>query len=424
MPNALIDKLSKITKKSKSELENIWDNAILEAKNKKIENKFAYATSILEKIANDCVTLDSQRSSDANNYLTIKDQIITSEGVYPYLGKEIPNYGILGLEPNKTYQIYRPKDEIQKGIETFNNMPLLSDHTVVYYDNLPKDKIIGTLGTDGYYDNKDNHFKSTVTFWEKEALDELDNGKKGLSAAYRYTPVLQSGVYNGKSYDLKMTNLQANHVAHVDNPRDKSAIVNDSANLINKRSKFMNLYTKALMALDGEMDEGSIADAIIDLMQSDSSLDEKKKGLIALLKKASKVAEDNDEDDKEKDKKKVAEDNDEDDKEKDKKKPAMDSATILALATQHVMNYNDAVKMGEKLLGGVNTIALDSADKIYNVILKQNGVDTKNCNFEAKKQMVQLISQKSNSNQSKIAMDSSSTNSKVNTQFDNLLGDI
>ena len=408
MPNNLIEKLVKTTKKSQKELEALWDKAISEAKNNNIQDQYAYAASILENVAkDDGMAQDTMRSQDDNNFLTVKEQVITSEGVFPYLGKEIPSYEALGLDPNKIYKLYRPASEIKKGVKTFDNMPLLCDHTVVYYDEPPTDKFIGTLGNDVYFDDKDNKLKGTIAFWTKDAIDDLDDGKKGLSAAYRYTPVMDNGTYNGTAYDGIMTNLSANHVAHVDNPRDSSAIVNDSADLINNRSEYMNKYTKALMALDGELDEGSIADAIMDLMQSDSSIGEKKTGLIALLKKATKPAED--EDDKKEDKdKKPAEDEDdkkEDDKKEDKK-PAMDSNKILELATKHVMEYQEAIKIGEKMLGGVNTIALDSADKIYNTILKQHSVDVKDLNLTGKKAMVNLIASQGMNNQTKIAMDS------------------
>ena len=409
MPNTLIEKLVKTTKKSQKELEALWDKSISEAKNSNIQDKYAYATSILEKVAKDYnMAQDTMRSQDDNNFLTVKEQIITSEGVFPYLGKEIPNYEALGLDPNKIYKLYRPASEIKKGVRTFDNMPLLCDHTVVYYDEPPTDKFIGTLGNDVYFDDKDNKLKGTIAFWTKDAIDDLNDGKKGLSAAYRYTPVMDNGTYNGTAYDGVMTNLSANHVAHVDNPRDSSAIVNDSADLINNRSEYMNKYTKALMALDGELDEGSIADAIMDLMQSDSSIEEKKTGLIALLKKATKPAEDEDEDEDEDEKKKPAEDEDEEDDKKDDKdkKPAMDSDKIFELATKHVMEYQEAIKIGEKMLGGVNSMALDSADKIYNTILKQHSVVVKDLNLAGKKAMVNLIANQSMNNQTKIAMDS------------------
>ena len=84
----------------------------------------------------------------------------------------------------------------------------------------------------------------------------------------------------------------------------------------------------------------------------------------------------------------------------------MDSNKIFELATRHVMEYQEAIKIGEKMLGGVNSIALDSADKIYNTILKQHSVGVKDLNLAGKKAMVNLIANQSMNNQTKIAMDS------------------
>ena len=52
--------------------------------------------------------------------------------VNPYLGKEIPKYKELGLDPGRIYQLLRDPAELKKAESTFNiNLPLLDQHVGV-----------------------------------------------------------------------------------------------------------------------------------------------------------------------------------------------------------------------------------------------------------------------------------------------------
>lgn len=342
---------------------------------------------------------DSARTVDINNYLTVENCIITSAGVFDYTGKEIPNCEQLGLDENRIYKVLRPAEEIKKSKDTFANMPLLNEHLVVYSDEFPKDNTIGTLGSSLAFDGEHLTVDKT-TFWDKNAVDELNEGKKGLSAGYRYTPVLESGTYKGQRYDIKMTDLYANHVAHVDNPRNKPSVVLDGTN----NSKGNKNMSKTI-AQDAANAEGSLSDKIIDIFQSDMDDAEKRKKALALLGKG---AEDNEPDDDKKDDKKdkPAEDNEPDDKESKKDKDmakdsvmGMDSIINLAKieAKKEIAEYATALSICEPLLGKVNHMALDSAEKLYNSALKHNGVAFDGLNYESKKALVgalQLIKPK------------------------------
>ncbi len=385
MPNNLIEKISKEKNISVEKLEKIWNNAILQAEKNNINNKYAYATAILEKVVSDdmahIMANDSQRTIDDNEFTRVANCIITSAGVFEYLGREIPNYQSLGLDANQIYKLYRPADEIDKAKDTFKDMPLLDTHLVVYADDIPKSNVIGTLSSDINFDGKD--LTCSIVLWDKEAVEQIEaRGKKGLSAGYRYTPVVKSGVHDGAVYDIIMTDLSANHVAHVENPRNTKSIINDSNELLIKGGGKM---PKQKIALDQETGESSDYDKIIDMLQENPELKEK-------LLKFLTPAEDEEKEEEYKDKK--AEDEDKD--EKDDKKTAMDSASLKLLIKNEInkqmREYNEAVELCEKHIGVINRTAFDSADALYSKVLKDNKIAFDGLDTNAKRVAVSVLS--------------------------------
>ena len=385
MPNNLIEKISKEKNISVEKLEKIWNNSILQAEKNNISNKYAYATAILEKVVSDdmahTMANDSQRTIDDNEFTRVANCIITSAGVFEYLGREIPNYQSLGLDANQIYKLYRPADEIDKAKDTFKDMPLLDTHLVVYADDIPKSNVIGTLSSDINFDGKD--LTCSIVLWDKEAVEQIEaRGKKGLSAGYRYTPVVKSGVHDGAVYDIIMTDLSANHVAHVENPRNTKSIINDSNELLIKGGGKM---PKQKIALDQETGESSDYDKIIDMLQENPELKEK-------LLKFLTPAEDEEKEEEYKDKKAK----DEEKEEKDDKKTAMDSASLKLLIKNEInkqmREYNEAVELCEKHIGVINRTAFDSADALYSKVLKDNKIAFDGLDTNAKKVAVSVLS--------------------------------
>ena len=58
------------------------------------------------------------------------------------------------MKPRAVYQIYRPAEEIEKAADTFNGLPLSLDHWEMNAENMPKEKIVGSLGIDVTFDGK------------------------------------------------------------------------------------------------------------------------------------------------------------------------------------------------------------------------------------------------------------------------------
>lgn len=175
-------------------------------------------------------TFGSNREIDeVNGYLRVDECNISKCQVRPYLGREIPNWREFGLEADKIYNVYCPKEELEKAIPTFNNLPLTREHIEVDVDNVPKEKIVGSLGDHASFEYP--YLKNNLIIYDKRDIDLVMSGKKKeLSCGYRYTPVRQSGEAEGQHYDFVMTDIVGNHVALVKQGRaGRDVVVADSS---------------------------------------------------------------------------------------------------------------------------------------------------------------------------------------------------
>ena len=165
-------------------------------------------------LVNDKNVFDSARTRDSNGYMHVDVSNLTKEQVVPYLGNTIPGYKELGLDPEKIYQIYRPGDEIEKAADSFNGLPLMLDHWDMDAENIPKDKVVGSLGTDARYEAP--YLKNSLTVTDADAIRAIEDGSyKELSASYACDIDMTGGIFDGKSYDGVMKNIKGNHVALV-----------------------------------------------------------------------------------------------------------------------------------------------------------------------------------------------------------------
>ena len=156
----------------------------------------------------------SARTVDDNGFLRVETSNITKEQVRPYLGREIPNWQGFGLDENKIYGVYCPASELRKAAHTFDNLPLTRKHITVDIDNVPSKDIVGSLGDNCTFDG--TYLTNSLIVYDRSEIKNIQNGrKKELSCGYRYTPVRQSGVFDGQPYDFIMTDIVGNHVALV-----------------------------------------------------------------------------------------------------------------------------------------------------------------------------------------------------------------
>ena len=167
---------------------------------------------------------ESVRSIDADGRMHVEVSNISKATVNPYLGKEIPKYKALGLDPNHVYYLLRDPAELEKAASTFNNLPLLDTHVGVNAANHRPEHVIGSTGTDSEFSHP--HLKNSLVVWADRGIKAIESEKKKeLSSAYRYRADMTPGNYEGVHYDGVMRDIVGNHVALVSEGRAGSDVV-------------------------------------------------------------------------------------------------------------------------------------------------------------------------------------------------------
>lgn len=140
----------------------------------------------------------------------------------------------------------RTPDEVfsPDSMASIKNIPLTLEHP---QDTLhPTDGVIGKAGENPL--NGNNIYLSVdLTITDKDAIEEIKNGKQFLSCGYEADIVFESGRYLGMEYDAVQKNIRYGHIAVVDSPRAgetarirldaNDAVLVDSADSIDKDVK-------------------------------------------------------------------------------------------------------------------------------------------------------------------------------------------
>lgn len=201
------------------------------------------------------------RRRDVNGYMHVETSNISKANVCPYYGSEIPGWQEHGLEPDRIYQLYRDPDELARGAETFNNVPLLSQHVpVIPEDGLPEDLIIGSTGTDAFFDGI--YLRNSLVIWSAEYQEAIEEGRqRELSCGYRYRADMTAGsTPEGLRYDGVMRDIMANHVALVIEGRaGPDVVVGDDVMKLKSRTALMisgalQSHIRPLLAADAKVD--------------------------------------------------------------------------------------------------------------------------------------------------------------------------
>lgn len=156
----------------------------------------------------------SLRSYDRDGRLHVDPVPISKANVCPYYGREIPGWQELGLDGDRVYKLLRDPKELEKAADSFNNLPLLSEHVPVTADAPRKELVIGSTGTDAEW--KAPYLMNSLVAWDGGAIKGVESGdKKQLSCAYHYKADMTPGTYEGERYDGVMRDIEGNHVALV-----------------------------------------------------------------------------------------------------------------------------------------------------------------------------------------------------------------
>lgn len=169
---------------------------------------------------------ESSRHFDDNGYLHVSGNRLTCDQVAGYYGFELPPHE--GIEPDRVYYAYRPAEELQKALDTYNGVPLLEQHEFDSPDQPLKELRVGAVGTDAQW--VDPFVTNDLTIWDKTAIDKvLDGTLADLSCGYTFSPEWKSGkTSDGIAYDLIMRDIRCNHVALVRKGRATGCKVADT----------------------------------------------------------------------------------------------------------------------------------------------------------------------------------------------------
>jgi hypothetical protein len=166
--------------------------------------------------AQDHVAFDraSVRSYDSDGHLRVETANISKATVNPYYGREIPGWRGLGLDADKVYHLYRPAEELEKAAASFAGKPIVMGHIALDAMDHPFERVVGAVGNDVRFEAP--YLKSSLSIWPGEAIDAINSGAtRALSCAYKYTPDMTPGSFEGRAYDGVMRNIVGNHLAIV-----------------------------------------------------------------------------------------------------------------------------------------------------------------------------------------------------------------
>nr|DAR87723.1 MAG TPA: hypothetical protein [Caudoviricetes sp.] len=371
----------------------------------------------------------SMRSYDEDGRMHVETSNISKATVNPYYGSEIPNHQQLGLEPKKVYYLLRDPEELEKAVQTFNNLPLLSKHIPVSADDPQKDVIVGTTGSDAKFE--DGYLKCSLAVWDSEAIAGIESGEQmELSSAYRYTADMTPGEFNGMHYDGVMRDIVGNHVALVDVGRAGRDVVVSDADPFHERNVMklkkgaqarIKSVLEPLMAQDAELSPDELLQVIGSLTNEVQTAEDDGEELPP--EDAEEVGTDEDEtaedEDIESKSEEVATDEDEtNESEQTQEQPAqaqdrammkiaMDKAIAKAVAAER--KRAQALAQAQRDVAHlVGDVAMDSAEDVYKFALEQHGVDVAGVHPSAYRAMVGLIGKSKGG----IAMDSANSASK------------
>jgi uncharacterized protein len=171
----------------------------------------------------------SVRRYDRDGRLHVTVANISKACVNSYKGSEVPNYEALGLDPGRVYKLLRPADELERAADTFNNLPILSQHVPVTAVDHHPEFVIGSTGSDAEFVSP--FLKNSLVIWSASAISAIESGaQRELSCGYRYVPIMEPGRFQGEAYDGLMTEIEGNHIATVGDGRaGPDVVIGDAA---------------------------------------------------------------------------------------------------------------------------------------------------------------------------------------------------
>lgn len=364
----------------------------------------------------------SVRSKDENGFLHVALTPISKATVNPYLGREIEGSAAHGWKPDAIYYGLRDPKELAKAADTFNGLPLLLEHHPTDAENLPKEWVVGSMGTDAVYEKP--YLKNSMTVTDAQAIGYIEDGTaKEISCSYRFTPDFTAGEYEEADgskihYDFIMRDIRGNHVALVPEGRAGHDVhVADSGNAVKdirqeRRDSTMPNDESKMMPLASEEETAQAVESVAkdekpaeeplkvdseaaDACGKDEELPTDEENLDELMKdpkfkKAFELGVKYGEKREKADPERIDADH-----EREGMERVLGEDSIKAIeqrVTEKLRHINDAAKKVRPLVGEIaNPFAFDSAEAVYSFALEKAGKDIKKYPEAAYEGMVDMV---------------------------------
>lgn len=162
----------------------------------------------------------STRKITPEGYLQV-EAVVARTGIQEYRGYELPNDCGYDFEPDKVYRIYRSPKEIfsPETLNSFLQKPVTNEHPhdvggLVNAETATQ-KLVGVSGSKVYREGE--QFKVALTLYSANVINDVNQGKIGISAGYTGDIVMKPGIApNGQPYDGIVINMRGNHIAICD----------------------------------------------------------------------------------------------------------------------------------------------------------------------------------------------------------------
>ena len=223
-------------------------------------------------------TKNSNREKDANGFLHVKNCHCTKVQIAQYLGCEISK----DLIPDKVYNVFRPEEELNKAetIQSLNGVPLQLEHHDDTAEKPAQYTRIGATGTDAVFEYP--YLSNSLHFFNQKAIDLIESGEKcELSIGYDCEIHKEAGEFEGVPYDFVQRNIKIQHVALVECGRAGADVkVSDSKEIIlnSEKNEVKQMDKEKLLQLINELVKAGASEeeikAKIDELTADACEDE------------------------------------------------------------------------------------------------------------------------------------------------------
>ncbi|MDY6470272.1 MAG: DUF2213 domain-containing protein [Succinivibrio dextrinosolvens] len=198
-------------------------------------------------------TKNSNREKDANGFLHVKNCHCTKVQIAQYLGCEISK----DLIADKVYNVFRPEEELKKAntVQSLNGVPLQLEHHDDTAEKPAQYTRIGATGTDAVFEYP--YLSNSLHFFNQKAIDLIESGEKcELSIGYDCEIHKEAGEFEGVPYDFVQRNIKIQHVALVECGRAGADVkVSDSKEIIlnSEKTEVKQMDKEKLLQLINEL---------------------------------------------------------------------------------------------------------------------------------------------------------------------------